>query len=69
MYEDANLLVVNKGAGMVVHPSPGHYTGTLVNALLHHCHLPAMHVRASGAVPMSLDAVTDRSALAIQPEK
>jgi 23S rRNA pseudouridine1911/1915/1917 synthase len=36
-YEDAELIVVDKAAGMVVHPSPGHATGTLVNALLHHC--------------------------------
>lgn len=36
VYEDAALLVVDKPAGMVVHPAPGHPTGTLVNALLHH---------------------------------
>ncbi len=37
MYEDNDLLVVNKPKGMVVHPAPGNYDGTLVNALLHHC--------------------------------
>lgn len=37
VYEDADLLVVNKPQGMVVHPAPGNYTGTLVNALLYHC--------------------------------
>lgn len=37
LYEDAELLVVNKPKGMVVHPSAGHYSGTLVNALLYHC--------------------------------
>ena len=37
VYEDADMLVVNKRPGMVVHPAPGHFTGTLVNALLHHC--------------------------------
>jgi len=37
VYEDADLLVVNKPAGLVVHPAPGHRSGTLVNALLHHC--------------------------------
>jgi 23S rRNA pseudouridine1911/1915/1917 synthase len=37
LYEDEALLVVNKPKGMVVHPAPGHYSGTLVNALLHHC--------------------------------
>jgi 23S rRNA pseudouridine1911/1915/1917 synthase len=36
VFEDAHLLVVNKAAGMVVHPAPGHPSGTLVNALLHH---------------------------------
>ncbi|MGH7476853.1 MAG: RluA family pseudouridine synthase [Longimicrobiales bacterium] len=35
-YEDADLLVVDKPAGLVVHPAPGHRSGTLVNALLHH---------------------------------
>jgi len=37
VYEDDHLLVVNKPAGMVTHPAYGNYTGTLVNALLHHC--------------------------------
>lgn len=37
MYEDSDLLVVNKPKGMVVHPAPGNYSGTLVNALLAHC--------------------------------
>lgn len=36
-YEDADVLVVNKPRGMVVHPAPGHTTGTLVNGLMHHC--------------------------------
>ncbi len=37
VYEDGDIIVVNKRAGMVVHPAPGHSGGTLVNALLHHC--------------------------------
>ena len=37
VYEDDDLLVVNKPKGMVVHPAPGHATGTLVHALLYHC--------------------------------
>ncbi len=37
LYEDDALLIVNKPAGLVVHPAPGHATGTLVNALLAHC--------------------------------
>ncbi len=36
VYEDEDLIVINKQAGMVVHPSYGHYTGTLINALAHH---------------------------------
>ena len=37
LYEDEDLLVINKPKGMVVHPAAGHYSGTLVNALLYHC--------------------------------
>lgn len=37
IYEDDDLLVINKPVGMVVHPAVGHHTGTLVNALLYHC--------------------------------
>jgi 23S rRNA pseudouridine1911/1915/1917 synthase len=38
VYEDEAVIIVDKPAGMVVHPAPGHYEGTLVNALLYHCH-------------------------------
>jgi 23S rRNA pseudouridine1911/1915/1917 synthase len=37
LYEDASFVVVDKPSGLVVHPGPGNWTGTLVNALLHHC--------------------------------
>lgn len=37
VHEDADLIVIDKPAGLVVHPAPGHWTGTLVNGLLHHC--------------------------------
>lgn len=37
LFEDEYLVIVNKAAGMVTHPAPGNYTGTLVNAILHHC--------------------------------
>lgn len=37
LYEDDDVLVVNKPKGMVVHPAAGHYSGTLVNAVMHHC--------------------------------
>lgn len=45
LYEDADLLVLNKPAGMVVHPAPGHATGTLVNALV--AHAPEIAVAGS----------------------
>lgn len=38
IYEDSDLLVINKPVGLVVHPAHGHYSGTLVNGLLAHCH-------------------------------
>ena len=37
LFEDEHLIILNKPSGLVVHPAPGHETGTLVNALLHHC--------------------------------
>lgn len=37
LYEDNDVIVINKPKGMVVHPAPGHYSGTLVNALMYHC--------------------------------
>ncbi len=37
LFEDQHLIIINKPPGLVVHPAPGHYTGTLVNAILHHC--------------------------------
>lgn len=37
LFEDQHLIIINKPAGLVVHPAPGHYTGTLVNAILYHC--------------------------------
>ena len=37
VYEDRDVIVINKPAGLVVHPAPGHTSGTLVNAILHHC--------------------------------
>lgn len=46
LYEDDALIVVNKPAGLVVHPAPGHETGTLVNALLFHC----QHLAGIGGV-------------------
>ncbi|KAL4447413.1 hypothetical protein ABPG75_004632 [Micractinium tetrahymenae] len=62
VYEDEHLMVINKAADMVMHPSPGHYSGTLVNALLHHCQLPAMQLRADSAAPLSLEGAAAAAA-------
>ena len=48
LYEDGCLLVLNKPAGLVVHPAPGHWTGTLVNALLHHIRQGEQHLSSIG---------------------
>ena len=37
LYEDQDIIMINKPKQMVVHPAPGHYSGTLVNALMYHC--------------------------------
>jgi 23S rRNA pseudouridine1911/1915/1917 synthase len=49
VFEDEHVIVVNKNADMVMHPSPGHYTGTMVNALLFHCGLPSVKLAATMA--------------------
>ncbi len=48
LHEDRDLIVIDKAAGMVVHPAPGHHTGTLVNALLHHCRDPSRGLATIG---------------------
>lgn len=48
VFEDASLVVLNKPAGLVVHPAPGHWSGTLVNALLHHFHRPGGSLSSIG---------------------
>jgi len=48
LYEDEALLVLNKPAGLVVHPAPGHWTGTMVNALLHHMQQGKGHLSSIG---------------------
>lgn len=51
IFEDNDLLAINKAPGMVVHPAPGNWTGTFVNALLHHCReLDATHSMRPGIV-------------------
>ena len=48
LHEDEALLVINKPAGLVVHPAPGHWTGTMVNALLHHMQKGEGHLSSIG---------------------
>lgn len=50
LYEDDDLLAVNKSAGMVVHPAVGNWSGTFVNALLHHCQLEVNETLRPGIV-------------------
>ncbi|KAL4856789.1 RNA pseudouridine synthase 2 [Chlorella vulgaris] len=66
VYEDEHLIVINKEADMVMHPSPGHYSGTLVNALLHHCQLPAMQLGTGAAAPLSLEGAAAAAATAAE---
>lgn len=59
LYEDESLLIINKPAGMVVHPAPGHDQGTLVHALLHHCRdLPGIGGRERPGIVHRLDKET-----------
>ena len=62
VYEDEDVLVVNKPAGMVVHPGHGHFDGTLVNALLYHLNVPT----SGGGMPLEGDTLPAGSA---DPEK
>jgi 23S rRNA pseudouridine1911/1915/1917 synthase len=59
VYEDDDLLIVNKPAGMVTHPAYGNYTGTLVNALLYHCnHLSTLNNTTRPGIVHRLDKET-----------
>jgi len=59
IFEDASLLIVNKPAGMVTHPAYNNYSGTLVNALLHHCnHLSTLNTEMRPGIVHRLDKDT-----------
>lgn len=49
LYEDEYIVVINKSAGLVVHPAPGNWSGTVVNAILHHCNIENHLVENDGA--------------------
>tara|TARA_Y100000589_G_scaffold195482_1_gene184793 strand:- start:2311 stop:3270 length:960 start_codon:yes stop_codon:yes gene_type:complete len=59
LFEDEHIIVINKPAGMVVHPAPGHRTGTLVNGLLDHCdNLPGINGKLRPGIVHRLDMDT-----------
>jgi 23S rRNA pseudouridine1911/1915/1917 synthase len=60
LFEDEDMLALNKPPGLVVHPAPGHFTGTLVNAILHHCRerLPAISGELRPGIVHRLDRET-----------
>ena len=59
LFEDKDIIVINKASGLTVHPAPGHKTGTLVNALLAHCkHLPGINGKLRPGIVHRLDKDT-----------
>lgn len=59
LYEDESIIIINKSAGMVVHPAPGHWSGTFVNALLYYCQqLPGMESSLRPGIVHRLDKDT-----------
>ncbi|MDX8388439.1 MAG: RluA family pseudouridine synthase [Ghiorsea sp.] len=69
LFEDEHLIVINKPAGMVVHPSHGHDTGTLVHALLHHCSdLPGINGVERPGIVHRLDKDTSGSLVVAKTE-
>jgi len=58
LYEDDDVIVVNKPNGLVVHPAPGHYQGTLVNGLMHHTNLSDVNGEIRPGIVHRIDAYT-----------
>ena len=71
LYEDQDILVVNKPKGMVVHPAPGHYSGTLVNAIMFHCrdHLSGINGVLRPGIVHRIDMNTTGSLLICKNDK
>ena len=70
IFEDADMLVLNKAPGMVVHPAPGHFTGTLVNALLFHCpDLAGIGGVARPGIVHRLDQYTSGTMVVVKSQK
>lgn len=69
-YEDDDLIVVNKPSGMVVHPAPGNYSGTLVNALMYHTnHLSTINTSIRPGIVHRIDADTSGLLLVAKNDK
>ena len=66
-YEDADVIVVNKPKGLVVHPAPGHADGTLVNALLAHCGDSLSGIGGESAPASSTASIRTRPASSLRP--
>lgn len=69
LYEDDEIIAVNKPAGMVVHPGAGHFSGTFVNALLHHCKQLPGHDSLRPGIVHRLDKETSGVILAAKTER
>lgn len=71
LYEDQDILVVNKPKGMIVHPAPGHYSGTLVNAIMFHCrdHLSGINGVLRPGIVHRIDMNTTGSLLICKNDK
>ena len=70
LYEDEDIIVINKPKGMVVHPAPGVYSGTLVNALLYHCHdLSGINGRIRPGIVHRIDKDTTGCIVACKNDK
>ena len=70
LHEDADIIVANKATGMVVHPAPGHDTGTFVHALLHHCSdLRGIHGEVRPGIVHRLDKDTSGVLVAAKHEQ
>ena len=71
LYEDKDLLVINKPKGMVVHPAAGHYSGTLVNGVMHHCgeELPGINGVMRPGIVHRIDMDTTGSLIVCKNDK
>lgn len=69
VYEDDDLLVINKPPGLAVHPAPGHASHTLVNAILAHCHLPGTAESVRPGIVHRLDKDTSGLMLVAKTEQ